>query len=232
MKVLVFVPHNPVPCRSGAHYRMLEMLVGLRELGHQVALAACEDTAENPWTEESTQWLMQNGLSHSVAVFHDAPPSLIPAIVARVWRRVNRSVRSRFVPAHAQPQFSDLTGAALRRWFRRLQAAQAPDCVLINYAWFSKLAPPSRAQQGPRTLVDAHDLVSLNADWQFVYAWRCIEMGMFGAGQYDLIRIAKEMGDAAQLEILKDRNVGRRVRVRPFMHVGTVRSSLPELIDE
>jgi len=77
------------------------------------------------------------------------------------------------------------------------------------------------------TIDSTDDLVSLSDDWQFVYAWRCIELGMFGRGDFELISLAKSMGDAAQLEILKDRNIGRRVRVRPLMMIGTRR--IPEI---
>lgn len=210
MKVLVFVPHNPVPCRSGAHYRMLEMLAGLRELGHEVALAACEDAAENPWSDSSTQWLIHNGLCQSVTVFREAGPSLIPRIAGRIWRRVSRGMRRRLAPGRTGSHFSDLTSAALRRWFKRLQAAQAPDCVLINYAWFSGLATPGRAQQGPRTLVDTHDMVSLNASMRYAID-RCLPAGVvfspdavpeeaLDLGFYEARNLASEPAEFAALD--------------------------------
>ena len=67
------------------------------------------------------------------------------------------------------------------------------------------------------TLDSIDDTISFPADWQFFYAWRCIELGVFGRGDYNLMALAKQKGDSIKLDLLKDRNVGRRVRVRPLM---------------
>lgn len=83
------------------------------------------------------------------------------------------------------------------------------------------------------TIDSTDDLVSLPDDWQFVYAWRCIELGVFGRGDVGLMALAKQKGDALKLDLLKDRNIGRRVRVRPLMMLGNSRRDLlPDLENE
>lgn len=66
------------------------------------------------------------------------------------------------------------------------------------------------------TIDSTDDLISLPEDWQFFYAWRAIELSLFGRGDYAIIPLAKANGDRIKLDLLKDRNVGRRVRVRTY----------------
>jgi len=65
------------------------------------------------------------------------------------------------------------------------------------------------------------DSVSFYDDSLYFYVWRCIEMCLFGRGEYQTIQIAKQKGDYVKLDVLKDRNNGRRVRVRQFQPVGS-----------
>ena len=64
------------------------------------------------------------------------------------------------------------------------------------------------------TIDSTDDLLSLPDDWIFVYAWRLIELGVFGRGDVELMATAQRKGDAKKLDLLKDRNIGRRLRVR------------------
>ena len=66
------------------------------------------------------------------------------------------------------------------------------------------------------TIDSVDDLISLPDDWQFFYAWRAIEMSLFGRGDYSIIPLAKANADRIKLDLLKDRNVGRMVRVRQY----------------
>lgn len=76
------------------------------------------------------------------------------------------------------------------------------------------------------------DLISFGPEWKFFYAWRCIELGVFGSGIYPIMALAKAKGDALKLDLLKDRNVGRRLRIRPHSMTGGYRTSLPDLENE
>ena len=76
------------------------------------------------------------------------------------------------------------------------------------------------------------DLIGSGPEWTFFYAWRCIELGVFGRGDYDLMQLAKQKGDSIKLDILKDRNIGRRVRIRPLSMARTHSDYLPDLEHE
>lgn len=78
------------------------------------------------------------------------------------------------------------------------------------------------------TIDSTDDTVDVPDDYQFFLAWRGIELALFGRGDNgDLISYARQMADKIKLEALKDRNVGRRLRVRPFMTFG-YRSTKPD----
>lgn len=105
-----------------------------------------------------------------------------------------------------------------------------------TYLWLPRGATGTVSalfEKDSNTIDSVDDLISVPDDWQFVYAWRCIEMGLFGRGDYGLISLAKAKADEEQLDILKDRNVGRRVRVRPLMTIGrTYTDYLPPEADD
>jgi hypothetical protein len=70
------------------------------------------------------------------------------------------------------------------------------------------------------TIDTIDDTVSFDEEYTYFYVWRCIEMSLFGRGDYAIIGLAKQKGDAIKLDALKDRNIGRRLRVRQFGSVG------------
>ncbi len=76
------------------------------------------------------------------------------------------------------------------------------------------------------TIDDIGDLISLPVDWLHFYAWRTAQLSLFGRGDYDIIQIAQANADKAKLDLLKDRNVGRMVRVRRYDRFGGTDYSL------
>ena len=76
------------------------------------------------------------------------------------------------------------------------------------------------------TIDSTDDLLSMNDDWLFFYAWRMIELSLFGRGDFAIIPIAKQRADALKLSLLEDRNVGLRVRVQRYQPVGYGRVNL------
>ncbi len=70
------------------------------------------------------------------------------------------------------------------------------------------------------TLDSIDDLLSATDDWIFFYAWRIIELSLFGRGDYAIIPVAQARANKIKLDLLKDRNVGRRVRVRQLGSTG------------
>lgn len=88
-----------------------------------------------------------------------------------------------------------------------------------KYLWLYKGATGDVSvwfDKDSNTIDSIDDLISLPDDWQFFYAWRAIELSLFGRGDYAIIGVAKANGDRIKLDLLKDRNVGRMVRVRRY----------------
>lgn len=66
------------------------------------------------------------------------------------------------------------------------------------------------------TIDSTDDLISLPDDWLFFYAWRTVEISLFGRGDFEIVSLAKSKADKELLDLLKDRNIGRRGRVRQY----------------
>jgi glycosyltransferase involved in cell wall biosynthesis len=211
VKTVVFLPHNPVPCRSGAHYRMLEMLAGLRALGHSVTIAACENAAENPWSNDAGLQLQRDGLCTDVAVFRDPENISYARLLTRAWHAVaGKSGLWARRTARGSRHEADLTHGRLRRWFARLLESEQPDCILINYAWFSRLATCAQASRRPLMVLDAHDLVSLSAgmraavsryvDDGVVFSPDAVPEAALNLGFYQSLRLAPDPAEFSALD--------------------------------
>jgi hypothetical protein len=70
------------------------------------------------------------------------------------------------------------------------------------------------------------DTVSFGLNAFYYYVWRCIEFGLFGRGDYQILAVAKQKGDTQKLQLLKARNKGRPLRVRQFQPVGMTNYNL------
>jgi hypothetical protein len=138
---------------------MLEMLFGLRALGAEVFLTGAEDVLENPWTDDAVAWFKRNGLAYGVSIFSPPPRASAAERMTRAWRRVAGGLREASVTPESRV---DWTTAPMRRWFTQTLQSEAADCVVINYAWFASLLPTRDRSAPTRSIVDAHDLITLN----------------------------------------------------------------------
>lgn len=93
-----------------------------------------------------------------------------------------------------------------------------------KYLWFHRSASGNASVWYDKTssVIDStDDTVDVPDDYQFFLAWRGIELALFGRGDNtNLLGYAQGKADKVKLEALKDRNIGRRLRVRPFNIVG------------
>ena len=64
------------------------------------------------------------------------------------------------------------------------------------------------------------DRVGFADEWKFYYAWKAIEKALFGKGDYGIIPLATNEASKIKREILMNRNIGRRVRIRPLSITG------------
>lgn len=151
--VLAFFPQNPWPPRTGAHHRCMQVIDGLIESGCEVVLCSSTLFREAPWDEESRRRLEQAGLAdlriheprRYEVVFH--------GLLFRLYRLLHAGIPldSRFYTPHG-----------LRRWFSRLLRELDPDIVLINYAYWGRLAGSS--PRGTLRVMDYLDILSRNLE--------------------------------------------------------------------
>ena len=91
-----------------------------------------------------------------------------------------------------------------------------------KYLWFYRGASGDYSfiyDRKNTTLDSTDDTVDVPEEYQFFLAWRAIEFALFGRGDnFDLIAYAKQQANQIRLQALKDRNVGRLVRVRQLNH--------------
>ncbi len=155
-RILVFFPQNPYPPQSGAHYRVLEVLAGLKQLGCHITLLSSTYTSPTKWTGKSIAALKEQWV-HSVFIY-----------AATRWDyRFTRRAESYYRWTRTRPSIDSFLQSppGMRWWFRRLAHRVRPDVVLMNYAYWDGLlhyAWPSKATR----IIDTLDLVSLNRAMQ------------------------------------------------------------------
>jgi hypothetical protein len=150
---VVFFPHNPYPPSTGAHHRCMQVVTGLQESGCEVVLCSSTLFSETPWGEAERQSLQRAGLT-GVRVYE---PRRIDTIFCGLLSRLYRALRI------SMPLDSSFhTPPGLRRWFSRLLRELDPDIILINYAYWDRLAwsgPP-----GALRVMDYLDILSRNLE--------------------------------------------------------------------
>lgn len=150
MRVLVFFPHNPFPPRSGAHRRCIEMLAGLRELGHTVTLASSEYTTETKW--------------HSIAE-HDYIAAGRPRLEIHTptrgdWRFNHYAqLAQRYLPRRQPLSSRQYILPSMPLWFERLAETTQAEFVLNSYAFYDKLVS-ARLHTRQRCAIDMYDFAT------------------------------------------------------------------------
>lgn len=89
-----------------------------------------------------------------------------------------------------------------------------------KYLWLPKGSTGTASylfDKDSNTIDSTDDLVSFPDDFQFFYAWRTIQLALFGRGDFPIVALAQANADKLKLDLLKDRNIGRRVQVRSYV---------------
>ncbi|WP_308189092.1 glycosyltransferase [Nostoc mirabile] len=145
-KALIFFPHNPYPGKTGAHQRCLSMLKGLKELGYDVTLFGSNLITDNPWQIDIIQDL-QIDLDINVEVYQGTEAD---------WQFMSS------VSANIEGTNWDFyTPPGLCQRFREMFRQLAPDVVVINYAFWAKLAIGDEFKSAVR-IIETHDLLTLS----------------------------------------------------------------------
>ncbi|WP_375512327.1 glycosyltransferase [uncultured Nostoc sp.] len=145
-KALVFFPHNPYPGKTGAHQRCLSMLKGLKELGYDITLFGSNVITDNPWQIDIIQDL-QIDLDINVEVYQGTEADW--QFMASVSANIEGTNWDFYTPPGLCQRFREL--------FRQL----APDVVVINYAFWAKLAIGDEFKSAVR-IIETHDLLTLS----------------------------------------------------------------------
>jgi hypothetical protein len=177
-KILSFFPHCPVPPRTGAHRRCLEMLCSLKELGCEVHLASAVHTSETLWDAAAVQYLNDRcGVNVHIAGLDE--PFLFRIIdflkqsSPYRWKWRFERTWQHFAPDGA----SRWCTPGMVKWFQRLGEQLAPDVIMMNYVMWDGLIPHSHWAHINR-LIDTHDLWSLNTKLRALLAPYITHVGM------------------------------------------------------
>lgn len=149
-KVLFFFPHNPLPPRSGAHQRCLEMLAGLRALGCETTLLGATLFSDSEWSAESIRTLESDWVKQVLVYETAAADHYFRAALMRANSLLNR--RAPLNSALFKPPM-------FQRWAARIHNQLQPDVTITNYAYWDGLLP-QRATA--RNAIETHDLLTLN----------------------------------------------------------------------
>jgi glycosyltransferase involved in cell wall biosynthesis len=151
--VVAFFPHNLFPPRTGAHHRCMQVLNGLIESGCEVVLCSSTLFSDTPWSETSQRSLRREGLA-DVRVYE---PHRADTIFCGFLSRFYSTLR---IPMPLT-SFS-YTPPGLLLWFSRLLRDLDPDIVLINYAYWDRLA--WNRPRGALRVIDYYDILSRNLE--------------------------------------------------------------------
>jgi glycosyltransferase involved in cell wall biosynthesis len=151
-KLIYFFPHNPLPPRSGAHKRCLEVLTGLRKLGCEVTFVSSTLSSETSWDAESISKLEQD----FVARVHIYEPKFLD------WKLLGLTSRFYRLTKKRVGLDSNLrTPIRMRWWFAKLLAEISPDLIVMSYCFWDGLL--NHHQLGSLVkVVDTIDLFTVN----------------------------------------------------------------------
>jgi len=149
-RVLVFFPQCPLPARSGAHRRCLEILEGLVEGGCVVRLVSTDTMDDGRWSDEGIEALRGMGVE----------PGAVWAGPTRWERRLSRWT-SRWSAPKELLDDPGWTPRSLVRALDREISAFRPDAIVHNYVHWWRLADLYARRRIPAA-IEMHDLVTLN----------------------------------------------------------------------
>ena len=151
-RVLYFFPHNPIPPRSGAHKRCLEVLAGLRELGCEVIFTSSTLSSESKWQTSSIDELKSLGVAQVRVHRAWSIDGRLSRTMLRVYRRLGIAV-----PINSMIYSPPI----MRLWFWKLYREVGADLIMMNYAYWDGLIR-RRMRGAVRTVIDSYDLSTLH----------------------------------------------------------------------
>ncbi len=148
-RALVFDPHRPYPPQTGTHHGELMVLHALRELGYEISIFGSTLATDLPWERGSVDYLRDEFGAEVYLYRHD----WIDALFSQRQSILRPMSWDKYNP----PWFLD----KFRELFHKLN----PDLVIIEYAWWGKLAIGKEFRRAIRILV-SHDSLTINERMQ------------------------------------------------------------------
>jgi glycosyltransferase involved in cell wall biosynthesis len=151
-KLIYFFPHNPLPPRSGAHKRCLEILAGLRKLDLEVIFVSSTLSSETNWDNDSISKLERDFVSR---VYIYKPKFLdwkLLGLTSRFYRLTKTKVA-----------LDSILRAPIRMrcWFDKILQKISPDIIVMSYCFWDGLLDRQKLQS-TITVVDTIDLFTVN----------------------------------------------------------------------
>jgi glycosyltransferase involved in cell wall biosynthesis len=156
-KVVLFVPHNPVPPKGGSHVRCLTILEALADLGCEITLFGSTMLSNTRWHGPAADFYRRRGIRVEL---HRLSP--VDFEVGRLLKRLYRPVWTQQLLTPLLP-----SPPGMKRQFGELLDRLMPDVVWMNYACWDGLLPAAVGGAGLR-VVDTHDLITANMKMQRV----------------------------------------------------------------
>jgi glycosyltransferase involved in cell wall biosynthesis len=151
-KLIYFFPHNPLPPRSGAHKRCLEILAGLRKLDFEVIFVSSTLSSETSWDAESILKLERDFVSR-VCIYK---PKFLDWKLLGLTSRFYRLTKTKITLDSILN-----TPIRMRWWFDKILQEISPDIIIMSYCFWDGLL--NRKQLQPTiTVVDTIDLFTVN----------------------------------------------------------------------
>ena len=151
VKTLFYYPHCPLPARSGADHRAIQVIRGLVARGDQVTFVSSDIHTESAWNKNAASRLFNFGV-RDVKIYRagvlDRSYLMARLTLRRVSRREDPFARAILVPP------------GLIYWFEKLVARRKPSRIIVSYCWFSDLI--RRCGQDTIAICDNHGLFSIN----------------------------------------------------------------------
>ncbi len=139
---LVFVPHRPYPTQTGSHQSALMVIKALKEIGYQVSLFGSTLATDLPWEQKSIEYL-QGELGLPVYLYqHDWLDAM--------YLDNQGMMRPNNWDQYNPPWFLDA--------FSNLYNKLKPDLVVVNYAWWGKLALGDKFRDTTRIIITLDSL--------------------------------------------------------------------------
>jgi glycosyltransferase involved in cell wall biosynthesis len=150
--VVAFFPHNPIPAKSGAHQRFLELISAFSDLGCKVVMLSSSIWSDNPWTEQAIIELKR--------ITGSKPLIYQPNKEDLVFREESKK-------NNPNPPIDDFfrSPPGFKKWFRDKIIELNPSTIFMTYVFWDKVLDHSAIKDITK-VIDTHEIATLQMPWE------------------------------------------------------------------